>query len=136
MSEVKLAVCAIADIDKHLLLLHRRNPDQWQLPGGRIEAGEVPAQAVIREVNEELDIAVTSFHYLSSNVFTQRDTHYFYELFQVTQYEGEPRLTEPHMYEEFAYHNLFARRIGSIGLSPLAEDLVRLLQNEEVHLER
>lgn len=38
---------------RHVLLVKARNKNNWQLPGGRLEPGETPAQAVIREVKEE-----------------------------------------------------------------------------------
>jgi 8-oxo-dGTP diphosphatase len=31
-------------------------PNHWTLPGGRVEAGESPRQAIVREVKEELDL--------------------------------------------------------------------------------
>ena len=37
----------------HILLVKARDKDTWQLPGGRIESGESPVDAVIREVKEE-----------------------------------------------------------------------------------
>jgi len=36
-----------------LLVLHRHVPDVWELPGGKMEYGEHPIQAVKREVKEE-----------------------------------------------------------------------------------
>jgi 8-oxo-dGTP pyrophosphatase MutT (NUDIX family) len=38
---------------RHILLVKARDKQNWQLPGGRLEPGETPAQAVIREVREE-----------------------------------------------------------------------------------
>ena len=38
---------------RHVLLVKARDKNNWQLPGGRLEPGETPAQAVIREVKEE-----------------------------------------------------------------------------------
>jgi len=38
---------------RHILLVKARDKNNWQLPGGRLEPGETPAQAVIREVREE-----------------------------------------------------------------------------------
>lgn len=46
-----------------LLLGHRsprrlRYPDVWDLPGGHVEPGETPEQALVREMAEELGIGI------------------------------------------------------------------------------
>jgi len=46
----------IFDPDRRVLLCHRRDMDAWNLPGGRVEAGETPWDATIREVREEVGL--------------------------------------------------------------------------------
>ena len=44
--------------DGRVLLV--KNPrDEWELPGGKLEAGETPIACAAREIVEELDLAVT-----------------------------------------------------------------------------
>jgi 8-oxo-dGTP pyrophosphatase MutT (NUDIX family) len=42
---------------------------KWELPGGRIEPGEQPEQTVIRELNEELGLAVAVERFLDVNLW-------------------------------------------------------------------
>ena len=55
------AFAVILDARDRVLLCHRRDIDVWNLPGGRVEDGESPWDAVVREVREEvcLDVEVT-----------------------------------------------------------------------------
>lgn len=54
------------------LLLHRRSDDgQWDLPGGAIDPGEAPAQALVREIREETGLWVVPERILG--VFGGRD---------------------------------------------------------------
>jgi len=54
------AFAVIFDNVGRVLLCHRRDIDMWNLPGGGMESGELPTDAVIREVKEEtgLDVSV------------------------------------------------------------------------------
>lgn len=46
-------------IDEGHVLLHRASDDDfWAPPGGRVEAGEASAEAVVRELIEEMGPAV------------------------------------------------------------------------------
>ena len=59
---VLVAACALIDADGRLLIA-QRPPGRpmaglWEFPGGKVEAGERPEQSLIRELQEELAIAV------------------------------------------------------------------------------
>lgn len=59
---VLVAACALIDTDGRVLIAQR--PPQkamaglWEFPGGKVEPGERPEETVIRELAEELGIAV------------------------------------------------------------------------------
>lgn len=42
----------------------RRHAGQWALPGGRLDAGETPVEAAVREVHEELGLSLPAEHLL------------------------------------------------------------------------
>lgn len=52
------AYAVIFDEAGRVLFCHRRDCDFWNLPGGGVESGEAPWQAVVREVREEVGLAV------------------------------------------------------------------------------
>ena len=57
-----VAACALVDVDGRVLLCQRPQGKQlaglWEFPGGKVEAGETPEAALIRELDEELGIQV------------------------------------------------------------------------------
>lgn len=52
------AFAIIFDAAGQVLLSHRRDMDAWNLPGGGLEAGEMPDECVRREVREETGLEV------------------------------------------------------------------------------
>jgi len=59
---VLVAACALVDVDGRVLLarrpLGRPMAGLWEFPGGKVEEGERPEQALIREMSEELGITI------------------------------------------------------------------------------
>jgi len=52
------AFAAVRNVAGEVLLVRRIDDGYWELPGGRLEVGESAAQAVIREVAEELGVTI------------------------------------------------------------------------------
>jgi 8-oxo-dGTP diphosphatase len=62
MKTVFVAACALIDPDKRILLARRPEGKAmaglWEFPGGKVEPGELPEAALMRELKEELGIEV------------------------------------------------------------------------------
>lgn len=53
-----ISMKGIVIIDGKIILL-KNERDEWELPGGKLEIGEVPENCVVREIEEELSINVS-----------------------------------------------------------------------------
>ena len=79
------------------VLIGQRQPEQshplkWEFPGGKVEPGETPQQAVVRELEEELAIRVEACEEIERYQFTypgKNPIELFF--FRVTRFDGEPR---------------------------------------------
>ncbi|HTX91438.1 MAG TPA: NUDIX domain-containing protein [Anaerolineales bacterium] len=59
MAKFEVGVSAVIfDDQNRILLTHRRDIDLWDLPGGGMDAGELPTEAVAREAKEETGLKV------------------------------------------------------------------------------
>ena len=65
MADIKLTLvvaCALVDTDKRVLIAQRPEGKAlaglWEFPGGKVDAGEDPETALIRELSEELGIEI------------------------------------------------------------------------------
>ncbi len=93
----KIEVAALfIEHDNKILLLHRQeNKSQgnlWGIPGGKLDKGETPLQAVLREVKEETDydFAKETIENLGSVYieYNEKD-HFVYHMFRV-RLNGDP----------------------------------------------
>lgn len=62
MRERKLVVAGLILGEGRVLITQRRAdqalPLQWEFPGGKVEAGEAPVAALVRELREEIGVGV------------------------------------------------------------------------------
>lgn len=95
-----VVACALIDADNRILLAQRPEGKSlaglWEFPGGKLEQGETPEQALIRELSEELSIAVKQ-DCLSPLTFashTYEKFHLLMPLYICRRYQGIPRGAE------------------------------------------
>jgi 8-oxo-dGTP diphosphatase len=70
---------------------HQHLGDLWEFPGGKIELGESPKNALCRELYEELDITVQKAHALLKFKYLYPEKKILFDVWQVTQFFGEPK---------------------------------------------
>jgi 8-oxo-dGTP pyrophosphatase MutT (NUDIX family) len=127
----------LAAVTPHVTIVHprtsRRGRELWDVPGGHCEAGEAPAQALARELEEEIGVTPRAFAELAVLDEPRPAEHgeARYHMFAVTAWDGgEPRLRGPehaelrwlHLAEALVlalahpdYPALFRRALGGGG---------------------
>ena len=67
---------------------------QWEFPGGKIESGETPQQALVREIQEELKTKIKVDNFIETVDYDYPDFHLSMDCFWCEIIEGDLILIE------------------------------------------
>jgi len=129
-SMVLVSAVALIDADGRVLLSQRpagkAMAGLWEFPGGKVEAGETPEDALIRELEEELGINTKSscLAPLSFASHAYDDFHLLLLLYVCRRWQGTPvpREDNPLVWVR-------PQRLGDYPMPPADRPLVAMLQD-------
>jgi len=127
---VFVVAVALIDVDGRILLAQRPPGKEmaglWEFPGGKVQAGETPEAALVRELREELDID-TRRSCLAPLTFASHaydDFHLVMPLYLCRIWQGTPRPVEGQVLKWVRPYDL-----GNFEMPAADRPLVAMLQD-------
>ena len=68
--------------------------DGWEFPGGKVEQGEAPENAIVREIKEELDTVIEVIEYFDTVEYDSPNFHLSMKCYICTVVSGKLELLE------------------------------------------
>jgi len=127
---VLVAAAALIDTDNRLLICKRPEGKSlaglWEFPGGKVETGESPEAALVRELQEELSIEVceTCLSPFTFASHTYEKFHLLMPLFLLRKWDGEIKST---VHPEIAW--VQANRLSRYPMPPADIPMIPLLRD-------
>ena len=89
-------------------LEHVHQGGKWEFPGGKIEANETAEQALMRELQEEVNIIVVNSSSLITIEHDYGDKIVSLKVYLVEKFDNEPKALEGQKEGWFSYNELLA----------------------------
>jgi len=127
---VHVVAAALVDADTRVLIARRPKGKAmaglWELPGGKIEPGEVPEAALARELFEELgiDVCVSCMHPFTFASHSYADFHLVMPVFLIRRWDGAVRALA---HDSLAW--VRPARLGDYPMPPADAPVTTMLQD-------
>ena len=114
MKTVKVVAAVICDsiTEKRSIFATARGygefKGQWEFPGGKIEEGETPQQALTREIHEELDTKISVGGLIGTVEYDYPTFHLSMDCFWCEVVDGELKLLEAEDARWLSKENLYS----------------------------
>jgi 8-oxo-dGTP pyrophosphatase MutT (NUDIX family) len=133
---IRIAAALLIDPLGRTLLVRKRGTQAFMQPGGKIDAGESPVQALVRELHEELGLQIdperaVHLGQFSAPAANEPGFQVQAELFRVDSAEAVAPAAE---IEEVRW--LAADQAATLELAPLTRDLILPLYRQAVSVPR
>ncbi|MEE9310496.1 MAG: 8-oxo-dGTP diphosphatase MutT [Cocleimonas sp.] len=90
---IKVVIAVIINKKNQVLIAkrasHQHQGDKWEFPGGKVEKGETPQQALERELKEEVDITIHSAKSLTKISHKYTDKTVILDVYEVRNWSGD-----------------------------------------------
>jgi len=130
----KAVRCYLIDNNKVITIKYKKGnkkEDYYDIPGGKIENGELPEQTAIREMKEETGIEIKNPKYKGNIIVEYPDRIYDFDIFITNNYKGEPQEFEENTSEWIDIKTLLQKEKILSNLMILNKFFIKGLINDE-----
>jgi len=93
MKVVDISIAIVKNEQSNYLIALRANDShqggKWEFPGGKVEVNEQPAEAMCRELFEEVGLVATQYNLLETLFFDYGDKQLNLHFYQIEEFTGQ-----------------------------------------------
>ena len=128
LKHVRVVAAVIYDKDKEKIFATARGYGEyngwWEFPGGKIEAGETPQQALVREIREELTAEISVGELIKTIEYDYPNFHLSMDCFRAEIASGKLELKEAE-----AARWLSKSELDDVKWLPADRELIDIIRN-------